>query len=91
MRESLGPDDEISADEFADCDALLTRGAMPTDPDSSHEGVTLRAALFSKRALTTGIALIDGELPTWLGFWDPERRESARTTTSAIGIGPTGI
>ncbi|MCL5974135.1 MAG: hypothetical protein M1557_07035, partial [Actinobacteria bacterium] len=62
----LGFDDEISADEFADCDALLTRVAMPTDPDSSHEGVTLCAALFSKRALTTGIALIDGDLPTWL-------------------------
>ncbi|WP_298404934.1 hypothetical protein [Ferrimicrobium sp.] len=76
MRESLGPDDEISADEVADCDAFVTRGAMPPDSDSSHEGVTLCAALFSKRALTAGIALIDGDLPTWLGFGDPERRES---------------
>ena len=49
---------------------------MPPDSDSSHEGVTLCAALFSKRALTAGIALIDGDLPTWLGFGDPERRES---------------
>ena len=39
---------------------------MPPYPDSAHEGVTLLTALFSKRALTTGIALIDGDLPTWL-------------------------
>ncbi|MHB1522336.1 MAG: hypothetical protein ACYCWN_13740, partial [Ferrimicrobium sp.] len=66
QRSWLGFDDEPSADEFADCDALLTRGAMPPYPDSAHEGVTLLTALFSKRALTTGIALIDGDLPTWL-------------------------
>nr|WP_276976984.1 hypothetical protein [Ferrimicrobium acidiphilum] len=64
---------------------------MPPDSDSSHEGVTLRAALLSKRALAAGVTLIDGEAPTWLGSWDLERRESARTTTSSIGNSPTSI
>ncbi|WP_276981605.1 hypothetical protein [Ferrimicrobium acidiphilum] len=91
QRSWLGFDDEPSADEFADCDALLTRGAMPTDPNSSHEGLTLRAALLSKRSLSARIALIDGDLPTWLGSWDPEGRESTRTTTSSIGKSPTSI
>ncbi|MEX6431040.1 hypothetical protein AB6A68_14590, partial [Ferrimicrobium acidiphilum] len=57
-----GFDDEPSADEFADCDALLTRGAMPPDPDSSHEGVTLRAALFSRRGWDLGTLSV-GRVP----------------------------
>ena len=64
MGESLGPDDELTADEFTNCDAFVTRGAMPPDSDSSHEGVTLRAALFSQGSLAARIALIDGDLPT---------------------------
>jgi hypothetical protein len=37
---------------------------MSPDSYSSHEGVTLRAALFSKGSFTAVVTHIDGELST---------------------------